>query len=289
MRKYRSVFLLFFLAFVLLPAAPLFAQARDPKLDALADEVARGIEKNKPEHAAKNQTMSFLVFSFQDSAGGITQLGIHLANELSLAVANRLRKVRAVDPGDLRALTQLEHLDAAVFQQDKVAQWGASLLGANLAIVGTIEPGADAIRLNIRVIGEDPNKKVYLERRELDWTDERHAWQGQPVPKFPPSNPWKDVPNAGAKGYTQPVCVDCTQPPYSEEARKAQFSGTATALLLIGDDGAVREVRLDHGLPCDLNSRIRSTLKNWSFQPARGPDGRPTAVQVMLEVTFRVM
>ena len=289
MKRSLCVFLFSSVAFFFLPVTPLFAQGRDAKLDALADEVTRGIEKNKPEHAGKNQAISFLVFSFQDAAGETTQLGIHLADELSQAVGSRSRKIRAVDRADLRALTEMEHLDSAAFQQDKVARWGAATLGADLAIVGTIERGADAIRLNIRVIGEDPNKKVELDKRELDWTDERRAWQEQIVPKFPPSNPWKDVPSADAKGFSPPKCADCPQPSYSEEARKAKFSGAATAILLIGDDGGVREVRLEHGLPCDLNSKILSTLKDWSFQPAGGPDGKPVAVQLKTEVTFRLM
>ena len=288
-KHFIAVFLLFFASVLFLSVTPLFAQARDPKLDALAEEVARGIEKNKPEHAAKNQAISFLVFDFQEATGETTQLGIHLADELSAAVQNRSRKLKPVDRADLRALIELEHLDRAVFQQDKVARWGAATLGADRAVLGTIERGSDAIHLKIRVIGPDPEKSFALDNGAVDLTDERRAWQQQPVPQFPPANPWKDVPNANDKGYSPPTCIDCPQPPYSQEARNAQFSGTATALLLIGDDGSVREVRLVRGLPCDLNSQIVSALKEWRFQPPMGPDGKSVPVQLSAIINFRLM
>ena len=286
---FTVVFLLSFAPALFLSATPLSAQARDPKLDALAEDIARGMEKNRPEHAPKNQAVTYLVFDFQETAGETTQLGIHLADELSAALQNRSRKLKPVNRADLGALIDLEHLDRGVFQQDKVAMWGAATLGADRAVVGTIERASDAIHLKIRVIGPGAEKSFALDNGAVDWTDERHAWQEQSVPQFPPANPWKDVPNANDKGYSPPACIDCPQPAYSQEARNAQFSGTATALLLIGDDGSVREVRLVRGLPCDLNSRIVSVLKQWGFQPPAGPGGKPVVVQLKVDVTFRLM
>ncbi|HKM90092.1 MAG TPA: energy transducer TonB [Candidatus Acidoferrales bacterium] len=284
-----AAFLLSSAPVLFLSARPLSAQARDPKLDALAEEVARGIEKHKPEGAAKKHLVTFLVFDFPEATGGTTQLGIHLADDLSQALVLRSRKMKSVDRADLRALIEQEHLDRAVFQQDKVALWGAATLGADLAVVGTIERASDAIHLKIRVIGHDPEKSFALDNGAVDWTDERHAWQEQSVPQFPPANPWKDVPNANGKGYTPPTCIDCPQPPYSQEARNARFSGTATVLLLIGDDGSVREVRLVQGLPCDLNSQIVTALKEWRFQPPTGPDGKPAVVQLRAEINFHLL
>ncbi len=289
LKHFIAVFLLSFASVPFLFVTPLSAQARDPKLEALAEEVARGMEKNKPEHAAKNQAVTFLVFDFQEAAGETTQLGIHLADELSAALQNRSRKLKPVNRADLGALIELEHLDRGVFQQDKVALWGAATLGADRAVVGTIERASDAIHLKIRVIGQDPKTSFALDNGAVDLTDERHAWQQQSVPQFPPANPWKDVPNANDKGYSPPTCIDCPQPPYSQEARNARFSGTATVLLLIGDDGSVREVRLARGLPCDLNSQIVTALKEWRFQPPTGPDGKSVPVQLTATVNFHLM
>jgi len=267
---------------------PLGAQTPDAKLGALADELARGIEKIKFEGAAKNQATTFLVFSIQEASGPGTQLGIHLADELSQAVSSRSRKIKAVAPADLRALIELEHLDPAVFQQEGVAVWAAATLGADLAVVGTMERGTDAIHLKIRAIGKDPKNMIDLGSRDIDWTDGRRALQEQAVQQTPPASPWKDVPSAEAPGYSRPNCYDCPQPPYSEGARMARFSGTATVLLLVGQDGSVREVRLEHGLPCDLNYEISNALKDWRFQPITGPDGKAAVVQVKAQVSFHL-
>jgi TonB family protein len=282
--------LLFLSATVLfLSVASLGAQTRDPKLDALADEIARAMEKNRPEHVAKNQAISFLVFDFPEATGETTQLGVHLADDLSAALGSRSRKIKPVDRGNLRALVQQEHLDGAVFQKDKVALWGATTLGADLVVVGTIERASDAIHLKLRVVEPDPAKGFTFDNGTVDLTDERRAWQGQPVPQFAPAIPWKDVPSATDKGYSAPRCIDCPEPLYTEEARKAEFSGTATALLLIAEDGTVRDVRLARGLPCDLNFQILSAVKEWRYQPPRGPDGKSVTVQLSTNINFRPM
>lgn len=282
--------LLYLTASVLfLSVTPLAAQTRDPKLDALAEEITRGMERNKPEHAPKNLAISYLVFDLQEATGETTQLGIHLADDLSAALAARSRKIQVVDRANLRSLVQQEHLDVAVFQRDKVALWGATTLGANVIVVGTIEKGSDAIHLKLRVTGPDPEKSFSLDNGTVDSTDERRAWEGQPVPQFPPAIPWTNVPSATDKGYSAPRCIDCTMPLYTEEARRAGFTGTATALLLIAEDGTVREIRLAQGVPCDLNFQILSAVKDWRYQPPRGPDGKSVAVQLSTMISFRTM
>jgi len=288
-QQFIAVFLLSYASVFFVSVTPLAAQTRDPKLDALADEIVRGVEKNKPEHAPKNLAISFLIFDLHEATGETTQLGIHLADELSAALGSRSRKMQAVDRTNLRALITQEHLDDSFFQKEKVALWGATTLGANVVVVGTMERGSDAIHLKLRVTGPDPEKSFTLDNGAADWTDERRAWQGQPVPQFAPANPWKDVPNSTDKGYSPPVCIDCPQPPSTEEARRAGVSGTATALLLIGEDGSVREVRLVQGLPCDLNFQIMSAVKDWRFQPAKGPDGKSVTVQLTAILNFRQM
>lgn len=88
-------------------------------------------------------------------------------------------------------------------------------------------------------------------------------------------------------GVTAPRAIFSPDPDYSEEARKAKFQGTCVLWLIVGPDGHPRDVRISRSLGMGLDQKAIEAVKQWKFQPAM-KDGRPVAVQINVEVNFRL-
>ena len=88
-------------------------------------------------------------------------------------------------------------------------------------------------------------------------------------------------------GVSAPKAVFAPDPEYSEEARKAKYSGTCVLWLVVGPDGRARDIRVARTLGLGLDEKAIEAVKTWKFEPAM-KDGRPVAVQINVEVTFRL-
>ena len=57
--------------------------------------------------------------------------------------------------------------------------------------------------------------------------------------------------------------------------------------LVIGSDGRPREMRVARSLGMGLDEKAMQAVKQWKFEPAM-KDGHPVAVQMNVEVSFRL-
>ena len=88
-------------------------------------------------------------------------------------------------------------------------------------------------------------------------------------------------------GVSAPRAIYQPDPEYSEEARKAKYQGTVVLWCVVGPDGRVRDVKVQRSLGLGLDEKAIEAVKTWKFEPAR-KDGTPVAVQINVEVNFRL-
>src|SRR3984893_10919310 len=88
-------------------------------------------------------------------------------------------------------------------------------------------------------------------------------------------------------GVSAPRVVYQPDPEYSEEARKAKYQGTCVLWLVVGPDGKPRDIRVARSLGLGLDEKAIEAVKTWKFEPAM-KDGKPVAVQINVEVSFRL-
>ncbi len=88
-------------------------------------------------------------------------------------------------------------------------------------------------------------------------------------------------------GVSAPRALDTPDPEYSEEARKAKYQGTCVLWLIVGPDGKPRDVKVARALGMGLDEKAIEAVRNWKFAPAM-KDGKPVAVQINVEVNFRL-
>jgi TonB family protein len=99
-----------------------------------------------------------------------------------------------------------------------------------------------------------------------------------------------DVYRVGRDGVTSPIPVYKPEPEYSEEARKAKYSGEVTLSIIIGTDGLVRRdsIQIVHSLGLGLDEQAIKAVSQWRFKPGT-KDGKPVAVQAQILVNFRLL
>ena len=88
-------------------------------------------------------------------------------------------------------------------------------------------------------------------------------------------------------GVSAPRAISTPDPEYSEEARKAKYQGTCILWLIVGPDGHPRDVKVARSLGMGLDQKAIEAVRQWKFEPAM-KDGRPVAVQINVEVNFRL-
>ena len=264
------------------------AQTPDSEIQGLAHDLAATIGRKLPFARNPKAKITYVVFDFREVGGKPSQLGVRLADEFSEAMRNQLPGFKPVERAKLRQFCEQEHFDSASFEMDALGLWAATGVGANQVILGTIEPQGHAFLLHVRAVSSQ-EKEIANATQRLEGTEQRNAWRSQSASLLPPDGPWKDVPSALKEGYSEPHCIHCPLPPYTNEARKARIEGTITLILLVEEDGFVHGVVIKRGMPFGLNKSSVESVKKWKFDPARGPDGKAAAVQFDVEINFRLL
>jgi protein TonB len=88
-------------------------------------------------------------------------------------------------------------------------------------------------------------------------------------------------------GVSAPRVLYDPDPEYSQEARQAKYQGTVVLWVVIGPDGRAHDIRVQRPLGMGLDEKAIEAVRQWRFQPAE-KDGHPVAVQVNVEVNFRL-
>jgi len=87
---------------------------------------------------------------------------------------------------------------------------------------------------------------------------------------------------------TAPILLAKTEPEYSEEARKAKYSGSVLLSIVVDQNGLPRDIRVVRPLGLGLDERAIEAVRRWRFRPGT-KGGRPVPVQAQVEVTFRLL
>ena len=68
-----------------------------------------------------------------------------------------------------------------------------------------------------------------------------------------------------ANVVSEPACLYCPEPPYTDDARKAKLQGNVTLRVLIGRDGRAARIRLVQGLGLGLDEQALQAVRSWRF------------------------
>ncbi len=92
-----------------------------------------------------------------------------------------------------------------------------------------------------------------------------------------------------ANVVSQPACMYCPEPPYTEEARKAKLQGIVTLRVMIGADGRARRIQVVKGLGLGLDEQASQAVRGWHFAPARDARRQALPIWVTIETRFQLL
>lgn len=95
-------------------------------------------------------------------------------------------------------------------------------------------------------------------------------------------------PCGGCNGNSMPICSFCPRAEYSDEAVKAKYEGIVVIVAVISLDGRATDIHVSKGLGLGLDQKAVEAVRTWHFKPAIGPDRKPIAVRVPIEVVFHL-
>ena len=89
-------------------------------------------------------------------------------------------------------------------------------------------------------------------------------------------------------GVSQPTVLFKVDPEYSEEARKAKYSGTVMLKVIVDKSGKARDITVVKSLGMGLDEKAIEAVEKWKFKPGM-KGGEPVNVQAQIEVNFRLL
>jgi TonB family protein len=123
--------------------------------------------------------------------------------------------------------------------------------------------------------------------------------QQEAAPQVPPSSDVgksSDAPPAAHSGggvyhvgggVSAPKVISSPDPEYPEEARRQGIEGAVRLWLIVDDQGRPREIKVAKQVGYGFDQEAVRAVREWRFKPAM-KDGKPVAVQINVEVNFRL-
>jgi TonB family protein len=99
----------------------------------------------------------------------------------------------------------------------------------------------------------------------------------------------QEVVDSKAPGVTLPKVLSEVKPEYTAEAMRARIEGTVIMTTVIRTDGMPSAIAITKSLDAEygLDTQASTALSQWRFEPGL-KDGKPVAVRVSVEMTFRL-
>lgn len=91
----------------------------------------------------------------------------------------------------------------------------------------------------------------------------------------------------GKDGISPPKLTLHKEPDFSDLARRMKYQGIGTLGLTVNQQGIPTHVHILNPLGCGLDAQAVRAVEGWRFQPAE-KDGQPVAVEIAVEVAFRL-
>ncbi len=88
-------------------------------------------------------------------------------------------------------------------------------------------------------------------------------------------------------GVSAPVVIRSVEPEFTPEARTADFQGSVSIQLIVDTQGNPQNVHVVRHLGMGLDEKAIDAVRQYRFKPAMY-EGHPVAVQMIVEVTFRL-
>ena len=89
-------------------------------------------------------------------------------------------------------------------------------------------------------------------------------------------------------GVSAPTVLFKVDPEYSEEARKAKYSGSVLLSIVVDTEGRAQDIHVVKSLGMGLDEKAMEAVAKWKFKPGMNK-GQAVKVRAQIEVNFRLL
>jgi TonB family protein len=252
------------------PAAP---QANEQTFAALVQQLAAELQPQGVKRV--------LILDLEDPDAKVTPFGAWLADQFALA--NTWTPIQIVDRKDYAAQTgALRSSEANGWDAKKVDKIAKAHNA--IAVAGSYSAGENGIGVTLEASGKGKSLRKSV-RGKIAMTGEMKSHLTVPLESLLPAD---GVFSASQAGVGLPTCVYCPNPNFTEAAVARRAQGEILLVAVITPEGKASAIVLKKKLDKDLDQAAIDAVKGWTFKPATNVDGKPVAVRVPIEVTFRL-
>ncbi len=250
-------------------------RAQNSPIGALAAQTANAISNAKQK--------SVVVFDFVGPDRSVNALGRTLADDFSVALSKSANKFTVINRSDLLREIESNRLSPEAAADPHVAVWLARRLKATSIILGNLDLDAtgvtvEATSYELRSKAIKSFETTFPVSKKVETLVKTEVDPDAAIPVFDPK----------AKGFVMPACIQCAKPDYTPAAVDKKLEGTAVLDAVIGLDGRAKDIRVRKSLGLGLTVKAIQTVQSWTLKPAKGPDGKPIAIRIPIEIMFRL-
>lgn len=264
--------------FLLASASIPQARAQQPQIDALADSVAKELNKKHEK--------TVVVFDFVGPDKKSTALGQKIADDFSDALKKSSASFSVAGRAQIAQALEENRLAPQTLYDADLKLWFAKKLTAGAMVLGTLEPDGEGLKITVDSYSVKDGRALKEFRVTMPLTEQMKLLADAST------DAGKDqsgtLPSSGANGYSVPACIYCPYAQFSPQAIKNHTQGTIVLGVIVGPDGRAHDIHVVKGLPDGLTESAIETVRSWKFKPATGPDRAPAAVRQTIEVIFNL-
>lgn len=283
-----------FLALTLLPLISAQESSQQPAPGASTSEtdqlrdLASHLMKDAVQIGCGKDSCKILVNEFFLADGKSCAYGIQLADQLSNQLSGQKSEVQILDRQHVHEFLDFDRLAESSLIDVGVARWFGGIFGADSIVIGTIRRGnGHQIVLSTRLVNVPSGQRGAIEETAIENSNADLSPIQRPQ-KVPPGGVHvngDDFYRAGVNGVGSPRCFYMPNPPYTQEARSANFNGALLVQGIVRADGRVGNLLVLRTPGLGLTESTLQTMSHWGCKPAL-LNGKPVSTIVMFEVNF---
>jgi TonB family protein len=214
-----------------------------------------------------------------------TKLGIWLATQISNDLSEKVPHIQTLDASSSNLpYTKSDEPAIPVYDNTAVNDY-AQKIGADLVVTGSYATFKDGLGVSLIVTKRKQEKLVASSNGKLVLTSELKDLLSSPLKFSPPPD---GIYQAGFGGVGMSKCRKCPDPKFPEDERSKGIKGQVILHAVVGADGLVSHVEVLKSPSASFTEAAIAAVQKWRLEPALGPDGKPVAVRLPVQVSFRL-
>lgn len=215
----------------------------------------------------------------------VTMLGRGLARQFDATLAQLLSNVEVRSWNQLYETLVPNNFMPSLVEDPTTALWATNAARFDLFVWGDLERATDD-QLNLRVLCFRVRDGRPIESLRVPISLSSGA--EKLVSIVAEETMHASYPLGGKNGIAFPQCRSCPQAQFPEAAIGKVNEGTVELEVIVTTGGLAKDIKVVRGLPYGFTEKAIEAVHHWHFQPARGPDGKPTPVRLIIEITFHL-